>query len=75
MVSRFEDGVLHVRVSAPPVDGAANSALIALIAETLSVPKSSVLFRSGETSREKVLHITTLTASELLTCLVQFSVQ
>ncbi len=54
---RYEDGVLHARVSAAPVDGAANRALIALLAETLDVPKSRIRFHSGETGRDKVVRI------------------
>jgi uncharacterized protein (TIGR00251 family) len=56
-LTRYENGVLHARVAAPPVDGAANKALIALIADALDVPKSRVQIQSGETSREKVLRI------------------
>ena len=65
-ITRFEEDILHVRVSAPPVEGAANKALIALIAHTFTVPKSSVVLQSGETSREKVLRLETLTRPELL---------
>jgi len=64
-VTRYEEGILYARVSAPPVDGAANKALIALVAETLAVPKSSVAFHAGETSRDKVLRLETLSESEL----------
>ena len=51
------DGVLRARVSAPPVDGAANSALIRLIASELKVPKGSVRIVSGESSRSKVIAV------------------
>ena len=47
------DGRLLVRVSAPPVEGAANDALIALIADTLAVPRRAVRIVSGERSRQK----------------------
>lgn len=50
-------GVLHVRVAAAPVDGAANDALIRLIAETLSVPRSAVRLVRGAQSRHKVIEI------------------
>ena len=51
------DGVLRARVSAPPVDGAANTALIRLIASELKVPKGSVRIVSGESSRSKVISV------------------
>ena len=51
------DGALRVRVSAPPVDGAANVALVRLIASELKVPKSSVWIVSGESSRSKVIAV------------------
>ena len=48
------DGVLRVRVSAPPVDGAANAALVRLLASELKVPKGSIRIVSGESSRSKM---------------------
>ena len=51
------DGVLRARVSAPPVDGAANTALIRLIASELKVPKGSVRIVAGESSRSKVIAV------------------
>jgi uncharacterized protein (TIGR00251 family) len=47
------DGRLLVRVAAPPVEGAANDALIALIAEALAVPKRAVRIVAGERGRQK----------------------
>lgn len=47
--------VLAVRVSAPPVDGAANKALLKFLAKASGVPKSRIRFISGETSRIKRL--------------------
>ena len=51
------DGAVLVRVTAPPVDGAANEALVKLLAKTLRVPKSAVAIVSGETSRTKVVQV------------------
>ena len=48
-----EDGSLRVRVTAPPVDGAANRSLIRLLADALGVPPSAVTIESGETGRRK----------------------
>ena len=49
------DGVLRAHVGAPAVEGAANNALIRLIAEELSVPRSDVRIVAGATSRQKLV--------------------
>lgn len=48
---------IKARVSAPPVDGAANVALIKLLAKALGVSKSKIRFASGETARIKRLRV------------------
>ena len=48
---------LKARVSVPPEDGKANKALIALLAEALDIPKSSIRIAAGETSRLKTIEI------------------
>ncbi len=52
-----KDGVIQVRVTAPPVDGEANAALEKLVAKKLGIAKSKVEVVKGETSREKLLEI------------------
>lgn len=52
-VDGVRDGRLLVRLSAPPVDGAANEALIELLARLLDCPKRAVRLVSGERSRSK----------------------
>ena len=49
---------LKIRLAAPPVDGKANAALIAFVADRLGVAKSAVSLKSGQTSRRKVLEVT-----------------
>jgi uncharacterized protein YggU (UPF0235/DUF167 family) len=44
-------------VQAPPVDGAANTALIRLLASELRVPASSIRIVSGATARQKVVEV------------------
>ncbi len=61
----FKDGILYVKVAAPPYKGAANKALIKLLAKTLSIPKSSFDIAHGYTNRSKVIDIQGLTAEEL----------
>lgn len=62
---RREGEVLYARVAAPPVAGAANRALIALLADTLDVAKSRITLQSGQTSREKVLRVEGMDAEAL----------
>jgi uncharacterized protein (TIGR00251 family) len=47
------DSSLRVRLAAPPIDGAANSALIELLAKLCNIPKSSVSILSGERAKQK----------------------
>ncbi|MET0312858.1 MAG: DUF167 domain-containing protein [Hansschlegelia sp.] len=56
---RDADGrtALQARLAAAPVDGAANAALIALVAKTLKLRKANVVIASGETSRSKTLRL------------------
>jgi uncharacterized protein len=49
--------VLKVRINAPPVDGAANAALIAYLAKLLAVRKRNIDITSGAISRHKILLI------------------
>jgi uncharacterized protein (TIGR00251 family) len=49
------DGVLKVRVTAAAVEGAANTALIRLLAEVLDVPRRDVRIVAGATSRQKLV--------------------
>jgi uncharacterized protein (TIGR00251 family) len=53
----MRDGVLRVRVTAPPVDGKANEALRKLIAKRLGVAKGRVRIERGERGRRKLLSI------------------
>jgi uncharacterized protein (TIGR00251 family) len=54
-IVRWEAGVLSVRVTAPPVDSAANEALIQLLADGLKIRKTAIRIKSGASSREKLL--------------------
>ena len=51
---------LKIKVTAPPVDSAANEALLRLLSETLDCPKSAVKLVRGETSRHKQVVVTGL---------------
>jgi uncharacterized protein len=56
---------LKIRLSAPPVDGAANEALVIFLTEHLALPRHAVTIVSGAQSRAKVVEITGLSAAEL----------
>jgi len=49
---------LKIRLAAPPVDGKANAALIAFVADRLGLAKSAVTVKSGHSSRRKVVEVT-----------------
>jgi uncharacterized protein (TIGR00251 family) len=49
--------VLKLSVTAPPEDGKANAAVVALLAKTWKVPKSAISVRSGAASRRKLVAI------------------
>jgi uncharacterized protein (TIGR00251 family) len=48
-----DSAALKVAVQAPPIDGRANEALIAFLAKTLGIPRSSIELVSGESSKNK----------------------
>ncbi len=49
--------VLKIRVPAPPVDGAANAALIAHLAKALALPRSAITLVAGDRARVKRLNV------------------
>jgi uncharacterized protein (TIGR00251 family) len=51
------DGALRVRLHAPPVDGKANLALMAWLADTLGIAKRDVTLIRGQTSKRKQLRV------------------
>src|SRR5271165_4524919 len=57
---------LRVKVTAPPVDAAANEALLRLLAETLDCPRGRVELLRGRTSRHKVIKLHGLTLAAVL---------
>ena len=61
----WQNGALRVRVTAPPVDGAANAAISALLAGALRVPPSSISVVRGTRGRDKLVRISGLGAAEL----------
>ena len=64
-IEGVRDGRILVRVTAPPVDRAANDAVVALLAETLHVPKRAIRIVAGATARNKSIEIDGVRAEEL----------
>ena len=64
-IAGVREGRLLVRVTAPPVDSAANQAVVALLAETLGRPKRDVRIVTGEASRNKSVEIDGVTSGDL----------
>ena len=68
------DGSLKIRLTAPPVDGKANQALVKLLANTLGVSASQISISSGEHSRNKSLFIDGLDPHEYQAIINQIKV-
>ena len=60
---------LKIRISAPPVDGAANDELVRFVAKCLNVPRRSVRISSGATARRKRLTIVGVSREQVLEAL------
>jgi uncharacterized protein (TIGR00251 family) len=56
-IAGIHGDALKVRLSAPPVDGAANVALVELLADALGVQRRHVRIVSGATSRGKIVEV------------------
>jgi uncharacterized protein (TIGR00251 family) len=61
----IHDGCLKIRLAAPPVDGAANAALVEFVADQVGVAKSRVRIAAGLTGRRKTIEVDGVTAEEL----------
>ena len=60
---------LKLALTAPPVEGRANQAVIEFFADIFQIPRSSVTIASGESSRLKVIRITGISAGQVRQCL------
>ena len=56
---------IKIKVTAPPVDAAANQALVDFLAKTLGCPRSAIQITRGQTSRHKILWIGGQTAASV----------
>lgn len=65
-VTGIHDGEIRIRLTSPPVEGAANKLCIEFLAKLLKTSKSSITLISGDKSRHKILKITGMSRKELL---------
>ena len=54
---KLVDGAVHVRVTAPPADGAANDAVIKILATALGRPRRDLTLLRGDTARIKLIAV------------------
>jgi uncharacterized protein YggU (UPF0235/DUF167 family) len=60
------DGVLRVRVAAPPIEGAANQALLRVLADELGVARRAVRLVAGAAGRQKLVVVEGVSRDEVL---------
>jgi uncharacterized protein (TIGR00251 family) len=61
----LRDGYVRLRLTAPPVEGAANTACLAFLARTLGISRAQLHLQAGAKSRDKLVHITGLTPAQV----------
>jgi uncharacterized protein (TIGR00251 family) len=64
-IAGIHDGAVRIRLTAPPVEGAANEALISFLSSVLRVPKRDIELVSGQTARNKVVSVSGLSPAEV----------
>jgi uncharacterized protein len=64
------DGRLKVQLAAPPVDGEANAALVAFLADALAVRKADVVLVRGDTGRRKTVRVAGVSAAAVVSRLI-----
>ena len=62
----IKEGVVYIKVAAPPDKGKANKELIAFLADNLGIKKSALLIVKGQTSRHKTIVIEGMSVVEIL---------
>jgi hypothetical protein len=63
----LEDGILRVRVAAPPVEGKANAELLSFLARVLGVRKNRLEIIAGQRGLDKIVSVLDLSAEEVQT--------
>jgi uncharacterized protein (TIGR00251 family) len=57
IVEILDDGTVKIRLTAPPVEGKANKALVSFLSRVIMVPRSQIEILRGEKSRNKLISI------------------
>jgi uncharacterized protein (TIGR00251 family) len=65
-IAGFTEGVLHVRIAAPPVKGKANMELVAFLSKMLGIKKNSISIVKGQASRNKLIAIEGLNSEDIM---------
>jgi uncharacterized protein (TIGR00251 family) len=60
-----EGDALKVRLTAPPVEGKANAALVKFLAEALGVSRAQIEIVSGEKSKQKIVRVSGVSAAQI----------
>jgi uncharacterized protein len=68
-ITGLHAGAVKISLTTPPVDGRANEALIAFIAELVRIPRARISIVAGASSRTKLLRLTGKSATEVHTAL------
>jgi uncharacterized protein (TIGR00251 family) len=70
-VLRFDNGVWHLKIAAPPVEGKANKELVNFLNEVLGIAKSRISIEKGTISHKKLVVVKEITGKELTTRLME----
>ena len=65
-ITRFKDGVWHLRIAAPPIRGKANQELTRFLSEILGIGQSKLTIAKGTTSKRKVIVVKGLTQNQVM---------
>jgi len=66
-ILRCADGVWHLRIAAPPVEGKANQGLVRFLSGVLGISQASLTIEKGLTAKRKVITIKGLTQDQVIT--------
>ena len=65
-ITGLRDGVLQVKIAAPPVEGKANKEIIEFLSRRLGVKRSAITIVKGQTGRNKVIDIEGMSREEII---------